>query len=233
MKESYGEFDLHGHTKYSAFPTSVNYSHEEAIIRAKEVGLNGIAITGHDTIEGLDEGLDAAAKHGVIVIPGIEITSRTGSKTPHIIALGIAPDEVHRSKFKLPRYKDPFTVTSWIHDHGGIAIVAHPNKRWKRTSLSYVQIREFQAIIDGIEVITTHGKDEQLKAMAKEFNISAIGSSDFHNLDQIGLVATKVFGSTSNYEDVLKAIKEKRVNAFIRRDIPLELIGLSCTTPQR
>lgn len=54
--------------------------------------------------------------------------------------------------------------------------------------------------------------------MAKEFNISGLGSSDFHMLDEIGLVGTRVFGSPSNYEDVLKAIKEKKVEAFIRRD---------------
>ena len=222
MKENYGEFDLHGHTKYSAFPTSIIYSPEEAVIEAKAVGLDGIAITGHDTIAGLDEGLDAAVKHGVIVIPGIEITSRTGSKTPHILALGIDPDEVRRSKNKIPRYKDPWTVISWIHNLGGIAVAVHPSKTWKRTSLSYVQVKEYGAIIDGVEVITTHGQNEQLEDMVKEFNISGLGSSDFHKLEQIGLVGTKVYGCRSNYKDILKAIKEKRVEAFFRRDMPID-----------
>ncbi len=221
MNENYGEFDLHGHTKYSAFPSSINYSPEEVVIRAKEIGLDGIAITGHDTTLGLDEGLDAGVKYGVIVIPGIEITSRTGSKTPHILALGIAPDEVYRSKYKIPRYKDPVTVIAWIHDHGGVAIAAHPSKTWRRTSLSYKQVREYQSIIDGIEVITTHGQNEQLEAMAEEFNISGLGSSDFHILDEIGLVGTKVFGARSNYKEILEAIKERRVVAFFRGDIPL------------
>lgn len=233
MKEEYGEFDLHGHTKYSAFPTNVIYSPKEAVSRAKGVGLNGIAITGHDTTEGLDEGLDAGVKYGVIVVPGIEITSRTGSKTPHIIALGINPDRVHRSKFKIPRYNDPATVISWIHDLGGIAIAAHPNLRWRRTSLSFVQVTQYKDIIDGIEVITTHGINEHLIVKTKEFNIASLGCSDFHNLDQIGLVATQIFSRVSNYEDVLKAIKEKRVEAAVRKDIPLELVGLSCAYPQR
>lgn len=80
-------------------------------------------------------------------------------------------------------------------------------------------------------LITTHGENEQLKAMGEEFNIAGLGCSDFHNLDQIGLVATRVFDSISNYQDVLKAIKERKVEAFVRRDIPLELIGLSCANP--
>lgn len=210
------EFDLHGHTKYSAFLSSITYSPEEAVIRAKEVGLAGIAITGHDTVKGLDEGLDAAVKHGIIVVPGIEITSRIRSKTPHIVALGIAPDEIYRSKCKIPRYKDPSIVISWVHDHGGIAIAAHPSKTWKYTSLSYMQVREYKDIIDGIEVITTHGKNEQLMAMAEEFNMSGLGSSDFHALEEIGLVRTKVFGIVSDYRNVLKAIKEKQIEAFIK-----------------
>lgn len=82
----------------------------------------------------------------MLVIPGIEITSRIGSKTPHILALGIVPDEVQRSKYKIPRYKDPITVISWIHDRGGIAIAVHPSKKWQRTSLSYVQAREYMTI---------------------------------------------------------------------------------------
>lgn len=223
MRKGCSEFDLHGHTKYSAFPTSITYSPENAVIRAKEIALDGIAITGHDTAEGLDEGLNAAVKHGVIVIPGIEITSRIGSKTPHILALGITPDAVFSSKYKIPRYKDPLTVISWIHDLGGLAIAAHPSKRWMYTSLNYKQVIEHYSVIDGIEVITMHGKNEQLEAMAKEFNVAGLGCSDFHSLDEIGFVATKVFGKVSNYKDVLQAIKEKRVEAFSRTTISLVL----------
>ncbi|MBI2329991.1 PHP domain-containing protein [Candidatus Daviesbacteria bacterium] len=214
MRKGYCEFDLHGHTKYSAFPTTINYSPEDVVIRAKEVGLDGIAITGHDTIKGLDEGLNSAIKHGLIVIPGIEITSRIGSKTPHILALGIAPDDICRSKYKIPRYKDPCEVIAWIHDFGGVAIAAHPSKRWLYTSLSYKQVIKYHDIIDGIEVITAHGQDEQLEVIAKESNIAGLGCSDFHSLDEIGLAVTRVFGQVSNYEDVLQAIKEKKVKAF-------------------
>lgn len=73
-------------------------------------------------------------------------------------------------------------------------------------------------------MITTHGRNEQLETMAKEFNIPGLGSSDFHALDEIGLVGTKVFGNCLSYEDVLKAIKEKEVEAFFRRALPSELI---------
>ena len=50
LNETYKEFDLHGHTWYSAYPEFLSYGPAEAIQIAREVGLDGIAITGHDTI---------------------------------------------------------------------------------------------------------------------------------------------------------------------------------------
>src|SRR5260221_3569328 len=98
IEKPYSEFDLHGHTKYNAFNEFVNYSPEEAILRAKEVGLDGIAITAHDTVKGLDEALNIAAREGIVLVPGVEISSRIGLRTPHILALGITPEVVYKSK---------------------------------------------------------------------------------------------------------------------------------------
>src|SRR3990167_9215331 len=94
MHEQYKELDLHGHTWYSAYPEFLSYGPREALIRAKEVGLDGIALTGHDTVEGIDEALNEAARHGLILVPGIEITSRIRLRIPHILGLGILPETV-------------------------------------------------------------------------------------------------------------------------------------------
>lgn len=219
------EFDLHGHTKYSAFNEFVNYTPEDAIKRAKEVGLDGIAITGHDTVQGLDEALNIAAREGVIVVPGIEISSRIGFRMPHILALGVTPEEVDRSKHPIPRFKSPDTVITWIHDHGGIAIAAHPSEKGKLTHLSYEEVKMLTEKIEGIEVVTTLGQNEAMTKLAEEKNLAGLGSSDYHMLSQIGLVGTRVFGKVETYQDVIQSIREKKVEAFIRTDIPEELQG--------
>jgi len=48
-----------------------------------------MAITDHDTIEGLEEGKNAAEKAGIIFVPGIEITIDRPSCEFHLLGLGI------------------------------------------------------------------------------------------------------------------------------------------------
>ncbi|MDR1655430.1 MAG: PHP domain-containing protein, partial [Treponema sp.] len=61
--------DLHTHSTAS----DGSYSPRELIREASGQGLNAIALTDHDTIDGLQEGRDEAEKLGIRFVPGIEI----------------------------------------------------------------------------------------------------------------------------------------------------------------
>jgi predicted metal-dependent phosphoesterase TrpH len=63
------------------------------VARAAELGASAIAITDHDTLDGLPEAADACAKHGIEFLPGVEISSRAGSKELHILGLGVDPSD--------------------------------------------------------------------------------------------------------------------------------------------
>jgi predicted metal-dependent phosphoesterase TrpH len=63
--------DFHLHTYYS----DGTMSPEELVIFAKESGVDTIAITDHDGMGGLAEGIDAGRRLGVHVIPGIELST--------------------------------------------------------------------------------------------------------------------------------------------------------------
>lgn len=63
--------DLHLHTYYS----DGTLSPEELIILAKNRGVETIAITDHDGMGGLAEGIEAGKRRGVHVIPGIELST--------------------------------------------------------------------------------------------------------------------------------------------------------------
>jgi len=67
--------DLHTHSYYSA---DSDISPEQLIIEAKQIGLKHIALTDHDSIEGIDEFLKAGKKHKIDTIPGVEIHSQWG-----------------------------------------------------------------------------------------------------------------------------------------------------------
>lgn len=64
--------DLHNHSTAS----DGEYSPSEVIEQAKELGLEAIALTDHDSINGLDEALNAGRVSGIRVIPGIEVSLR-------------------------------------------------------------------------------------------------------------------------------------------------------------
>ncbi|HUS69684.1 MAG TPA: PHP domain-containing protein [Anaerolineae bacterium] len=76
-----GGVDLHIHTTAS----DGLLTPAEVVRVALEKGLSAIAITDHDTTDGLDEALAAARGHELEVIPGIELSAEQGSREVHIL----------------------------------------------------------------------------------------------------------------------------------------------------
>ena len=54
-------------------------------------GLRAIALTDHDTVAGMAEADAAAHRHGIALIPGVEISVTWGAKTLHLLGLRIDP----------------------------------------------------------------------------------------------------------------------------------------------
>ncbi len=76
--------DLHVHTDAS----DGQYAPARVIGMAQEKGINVLAITDHDTIDGLERAQSAAAQAGILLIPGVEI-SAGGDNEVHILGFGI------------------------------------------------------------------------------------------------------------------------------------------------
>jgi predicted metal-dependent phosphoesterase TrpH len=62
--------DLHIHSSYS----DGIHTPTELVAMAAEKGLKAIAIADHDSVEGVDEALDAGEKAGIEVIPAVELS---------------------------------------------------------------------------------------------------------------------------------------------------------------
>jgi predicted metal-dependent phosphoesterase TrpH len=78
--------DFHTHSYYS----DGTLSPTDLIKHAKEVGLDMIALTDHDTIKGIEEAQSAAIKYGVKLIKGLEIsTFNENGLSMHILGLDI------------------------------------------------------------------------------------------------------------------------------------------------
>ena len=80
--------DLHVHTTTS----DGTLTPTEAVCHAKELGLSAIAVTDHDTHEGVREALEAGKQYGVEVVPGIEISVDYRGRGIHVLGYFIDPD---------------------------------------------------------------------------------------------------------------------------------------------
>ncbi len=79
--ELHGRCDLHTHSQASdgMQPPAENVR----IAYAK--GLSAVAITDHDTVSGVAEAIEAGLKHGITVVPGVEISTRAEGKEIHVL----------------------------------------------------------------------------------------------------------------------------------------------------
>ena len=77
--------DLHAHS------TASDGSRRPADVAAaaRAAGLAAIALTDHDTIAGLDEAAEAAVRHGLRLVPGIELSAVEADAETHILGLHI------------------------------------------------------------------------------------------------------------------------------------------------
>lgn len=79
------QYDLHAHSTAS----DGTLSPTELMQRAANAGVDAMALTDHDTLEGLTEAQDAAGQVDLAFIPGVEISVTWESRTVHIVGLGI------------------------------------------------------------------------------------------------------------------------------------------------
>ncbi len=77
--------DLHAHSTASdgsKSPTAV-------VAAAKAARLSAIALTDHDTMDGVAEAVGAADMHGIRVVPGVELSATDDQREVHLLGLHI------------------------------------------------------------------------------------------------------------------------------------------------
>ncbi|MBP6809250.1 MAG: PHP domain-containing protein [Chromatiaceae bacterium] len=81
--------DLHTHSTAS----DGTLTPTELVTRAARAGIQVLALTDHDTLDGIAEAQAAAAELGLTLVPGVEISVTWGGRTLHILGLGLDPTE--------------------------------------------------------------------------------------------------------------------------------------------
>lgn len=80
--------DLHVHSTAS----DGTLTPSEVVALAKQANLSAIALTDHDTIDGISEAIEASHKYDLELIPGIEFSTFYGKREIHMVGLFIDPN---------------------------------------------------------------------------------------------------------------------------------------------
>jgi predicted metal-dependent phosphoesterase TrpH len=180
--------DLHVHTTYSKDSL---ITPKDLIYYAKKNGLNAVAVTDHNYLEGAWE---IAKETDFLVIPGMEISSAEG----HIVALNI--------KERIPKGLTAVKTVDQIHKAGGVAIACHPYVLFKGCLQGHV-CSDFDAIeIINARAFPFNRSVKKATEAAKKLDLSRVGGTDAHYGPQIGYGYTVIEASEPTVEAVSEAI---------------------------
>lgn len=164
-----------------------------------------IAITDHNTTDGIDEAIKEGKKQGIKVIPGVELSTRYNNCKVHILGyfkddsyknelLKIILLKIRQEKIKDIRnifynnidfcgYKNKICVQTGryiLRFFGAIVVLAHPILLCKKSFDNIINID-----FDGIEAKYYKNTEEETQYfinIAKNKNIIYTAGSDFHDL---------------------------------------------------
>jgi predicted metal-dependent phosphoesterase TrpH len=211
-----GKADLHIHTTYSFDGTA---SVAEVLESAARAGLDVIAVTDHNGVQGALEALGLAGEFGLQVIPGIEISTAEG----HLLALFIEQ--------AIPARLSLVETLLKIGEQGGMAIAPHPD----HPAPSSLPLRAILAalehplacrVLQGIEVCNmnpTHSIfNKRSEKAATALSIARIASSDAHLAVMVGAGVTCFEGRTP--ADLRRAIESRStLPEQVNREWPLRV----------
>jgi predicted metal-dependent phosphoesterase TrpH len=194
------QIDLHCHSWFSGDGVS---SPEALVAAAKAKGLNGFAITDHNTCDAyhymVEHGMareDGLPVDGFLVVPGVEVSTAEG----HLLCIGAV----------LPQMKGRSAgdVAAAIQSAGGVAIPAHPYDVFRAGIREEVMD---SLRIDAIEVfnaaISMRKYNEMARGYAEKRSLPMVAGSDAHHESAIG--TSRMFFETPDFSvpGIIEAIK--------------------------
>ena len=120
--------DLHTHSTAS----DGIYSPTELLHKAKDVGLRVLALTDHDTTDGLEEAMQTARALDIDIIPGIEINTDVGGGEVHVLGYFL--------EFQRPEFQAVLKVLRDARERRGQRMVELLNEHG--VHISWERVRE-------------------------------------------------------------------------------------------
>lgn len=187
--------DLHVHSHHS--PDS-SLSVTALVARLSERGLNGFALTDHNSVAGHAELAECQAKAPhLLLVPGVEVSTLEG----HLLVYGVraAP----------PTGRPVAETIEWVGAHDGIPVLAHPFRLSHGVGRAVAE----SAAVAAIETVNGHNSpraNRRAAAVATARKLGTTGGSDVHELSDLGRAFTEFPEGTSTVDEALRALRAGR-----------------------
>jgi len=189
------KLDLHVHSEYSEDAIG---SPKEIIKILKKKGINGMAITDHNNLEGSILAKKIAPKD-FTVITGVEISTKQG----HLIALDIDKP--------IKRSQSIEETVEKIIDLGGTPIVPHLYRNM--SGIKKENLNKIYKKINAIEVFNACSVPQtnlKTSKLAKNMNLGGTGGSDSHEPEYAGNGYTIIDSTDIRKDTIISEINKKK-----------------------
>lgn len=186
-------FDLHVHT--DASPDGINTALEMAEA-AKARGLDGLAITDHDVALDSKTAISLSERTGVIVIPGIEVSTSEG----HLVVL-----------LPLHAMKAGTTLHEAIRiaiEEGSIPYIPHPTDPLSHgVGEQAVLSLPYRLPLESLNASTLSRYNRRADRLADRLSLPKLASSDAHHSKAVGDAYTVVDAREPSLAGVVEALR--------------------------
>jgi predicted metal-dependent phosphoesterase TrpH len=188
--------DLHVHTKYSADTINPPWLITKML---KKRGLDGLAVTDHNTVRGWKPMQEACRKHGLQLILGEEIKTYLGGVYQGEVLGLFLNEEIKKG--------EPEEVIDKVRQQDGIVVIAHPFDRKK----GFRDLGYYTEKIDAVECFNARLPSGRINELALRFaqrhKLGMTGGSDAHIPMEAGLAWTEA--DCQDMEGFRRALKRR------------------------
>lgn len=184
-------FDMHTHTILSSCSV---LDFNEIIDIARIIGLDGICITDHRTMDIRHHITEGIQPNGVIVIFGMEYD------TPHGDFL------IFGSYEHIPQNMAALDLLNYIKHTKGIAIAAHPFRKNRPVKESFVRDK-LCTVVESINGRNSEIENLKTETWQKRYRQTQTGGSDAHTPHELGKVVTRFSMPIYSRKDLVYALR--------------------------
>jgi len=195
--------DLHVHTSEASPCSSAPLG--DLVTEAKRIGLDGICLTDHNHVWDPKTLAELRKRHDFLILRGNEIATDQGD----MLVFGF--DEDIKEVMRLTELRRKVLKT------GGFIIAAHPFRGFLTFGIGQLGLTPEKAMerplfqhVDAVEVLNSKVSDKENRfssQVAAGLGLPGTGGSDAHEVEEVGVYATRFSDTITNEEELVEALK--------------------------